>query len=378
MENVFRYKEARHVTLISAVINLWLGLIKLFFGWLGSSQALIADGVHSLSDLITDALVLFAARIGAQAADSDHPYGHGRIETAASVALAVLLIIVGLGILIDAGVHLFGFAARHKPSWYVLVIAFVSVFANEWLYRYTMKIAKRINSNLLRANAWHNRSDALSSLVVLIGVGGSLLGFTWMDALAAAIVSLMIIKMGWNIGWSSVRELVDTGLDEAMLAKIQQQITSVAGVRALHMLRTRLMAGDILVDVHILVEPRVSVSEGHYIGDQVRNALVKGVSEVKDVTVHVDPEDDEVVPVSDKLPRRDEMLAMLQARWGDIEAFKSMQGVTLHYLSGKIHIEVLLPIEMAANRDKVADLTQQFRQAIKDQDFIASVKLLFC
>ncbi len=377
MDNPLRYQQARKVTIIGAIVNLCLGIIKILFGIIGHSQALFADGIHSLSDLITDALVLIAAKMGAQKADNDHPYGHGRIETAAAVALALLLILVGIGIFIDAAAHLFGMLPLQHPTWPVLVVAFISIVANEFIYQYTMHVANKINSNLLRGNAWHSRTDALSSLIVFVGVLGAILGFHHADAIAAMVVSIFIMKMGASIGWSSMRELIDTGVDEQELEKIKQQIRNVTGVRSLHQLRTRSMAGDIFVDVHIQVDSKLSVSEGHYIGDHVRQVLLDNPLSIADVTVHVDPEDDEVNHTSSTLPQREEINALLQQRWQALTEYNYIQRITLHYLSGKIAVEIEYPLEKLNDIAEAETLQAMFASKVEQDLIFSEVKLFF-
>lgn len=371
-----RYQQAKRITIIGAGVNALLGVSKILFGWLGHSQALIADGVHSLSDLLTDFLVLFASRYGSQAADSDHPYGHQRIETAATVLLSLFLIIAGLGIIIDAAVHL---AAKEfvKPNSLVLFVALFSVFANEALYHYTLRVAKKIKSELLRANAWHHRSDAASSIVVLLGVVGALFGFVYLDEIAAVVVGLMIINMGWKLGWSSILELVDTGVEDKVLKQLKEIISSIPGVRELHQLRTRSMGGNVLVDVHILVNPRLSVSEGHHIGQKVHQALETQMESVSDVTVHIDPEDDEIAAPSRDLPGRDQILPLLHQAWQVLPHAKQISDVTFHYLDGKLYIEITIPMKDIDTNVQLDSLNQQYMQALSRLNYVAGVNILF-
>lgn len=377
MEAFGASKKAIHATLIIAFATAILALLKMSFGVVGHSHALIADGIHSASDLLIDVLILFAAHYANQKADYNHPYGHGRIETAATLGLAVLLIIAGVIIIINAGENLWGHQPVHSPSWYVLIIAFISILINETLFRYTLHISKQINSSLLRANAWHCRSDAASSLVVLIGVAGALLGFPHLDAIAAIIVGILVIKLGADLGWSSVRELVDTGVDEAILQTIKKSINAVPGVRTLHQLRTRTINKNILVDVHILVPPRVTVSEGHYIGEQVRLHLLRDISGISDVTVHVDPEDDELAEESITLPDRAQLLELLLKRWQKIYPKLESDDVILHYLSGKIYVEVRLPISLLQQTGDAKTLIDQYRAAVKDISALAQIDVYF-
>ncbi|VAX03430.1 Cobalt-zinc-cadmium resistance protein, partial [hydrothermal vent metagenome] len=338
-----RYREARHVTLVGSAVDLVLGVTKIFVGFVGNSQALIADGVHSLSDLATDIIVLFAMKHGSRAADEEHPYGHGRIETLATVVLGVALLAVAIGIAYDASLRLLNPELLPQPGWLALSVATISIAAKEAIYHYTLRVANRLNSQLLRANAWHSRSDAISSLVVVIGVIGAMNGVVWLDAVAAIAVGAMVGKIGIGLAWHSSQELIDRAMEPEQVTNIRTAILSVNGVKTLHMLRTRRMANDGLVDVHILVEPKSSVSEGHLISERVRQAVMEKVDGITEVMVHIDPEDDEVSAPSRGLPMRDEVLALLRHRWQDIEEASDIDHVRLHYLDGKIHVEVSLP-----------------------------------
>jgi cation diffusion facilitator family transporter len=373
-----RYRETRRVTLIGAALDLILGLAKIIGGFVGHSQALIADGVHSLSDLSTDVLVLLAARHASVAADEEHPYGHARIETAATVGLGLLLLLIGAGIAIDAVRRLTSPEVLMIPAAWALAIAAVSVVSKEWIYRYTMRYARRLKSNLLRANAWHSRSDALSSIVVVIGVGGAQFGFAYLDAIAALVVAAMVAKIGYDLSWSSLRELVDTGLDAGELEDIRSAILSVGGVKDLHELRTRRMGGKALVDVHIILEdPTLSVSEGHHISENVRSRLIRRIDHVEDVMVHIDPEDDETAAPSERLDLRRQMLERLQARWRHLAAAAEIRRVTIHYLNGKVHLELELPLALAPDAASAERLAEAFRDAISDEPEVGDVRLLF-
>ncbi len=212
VSNHRRYQESRTVTVVGAAINAVLAVLKVAVGFFGHSHALITDGIHSFSDLASDAVVLYAAKHGSQDADAEHPYGHARIETAFTVALGVLLLLVSLGISLDAGRRLLDPELLLRPEPIALLVAIVSLLSKEALYRYTARAAKRLHSPLLHANAWHHRTDALSSVVVLVGVAGAMFGVNDLDALASVGVALMIAKIGWDLGWDAIRELVDTGL----------------------------------------------------------------------------------------------------------------------------------------------------------------------
>ncbi len=372
-----RYHDTVRVTLIGSVIDLLLGVAKIVVGVLAHSQALIADGVHSLSDLATDFVVLYAAKHAREDADEEHPYGHGRIETIATVGLGVLLILAAIGIAWDAIDHMLAPETLELPGFWALVVAAISVVSKEAIYQYTMVVARKYKSKMLEANAWHSRSDAISSIVVLVGIAGSMAGYRFLDAVAAVGVGLMIAKIGWNLTFHSFRELIDTGLERERVQAIREAILSVDGVRSLHILRTRSMGADALVDVHILVDPELSVSEAHYISESVRLKLIKEIEEVADVMVHIDPEDDEHFQFRAELPTRTELEQWLQSRWSDIPAAARIDHLTLHYLEGKIRIELLLPLSVLEGGVNADELRRQFAEALADRDEIETVRLRF-
>lgn len=372
-----RYREVRKVTLVGSVLDLSLAVVKLIVGYIAQSQALIADGIHSLSDLATDAMVIIAAKHGSRDADEEHPYGHARIETVATVALGVALIVVAIGIAWDAVSRLFHPEALWKPGAMALWVAFISVISKEWIYHYTMRVARRLRSEMLKANAWHSRSDAISSIVVMVGVGGAMLGLDYLDAVAAVGVALMIAKIGWELAWSSIHELIDAGLEEEKVSAIRETITNVDGVRELHMLRTRRMGGEALVDVHIQVDPEVSVSEGHFISEKVRTEVVDAVDEVQDVLVHIDPEDDETVRPSINLPSRGELMGMLAQEWRTVPESDAIEKITLHYLEGKIMIEAFLPLTACRGEHEAKAVAESLSSAAERLDVVRSIQVYF-
>ncbi len=372
-----RYLAIRNITLIGVIGNILLTIIKLLFGFYGKSQALIADGLHSLSDLISDSVVLIAAKFSSQDADADHPYGHARFETLATVIIGSLLLIVGLGMLFDTVHRLFEPALLWHPTAVSLIIAILSIVIKEALYQYTNAVAKRVHSQMLEANAWHHRSDAISSVFVLFGIAGSLAGFYWLDAVAAIVVSFMIIHIGWSLGWGGIMDLVDTGLAPNQIIKIKELIQSVDGVRTLHDLRSRKMGADALVDVHILVDPRISVSEGHQIGEMVRARIIKENNEIADVLVHIDPENDLDAKYNLNLPLRHEIIARLQQSCQSLEAHHAIEQMTLHYLSGKITVDIYLPLSIVQNIKEAKTLSQHFSALVEDDQIIHDIRLYY-
>ena len=332
-------KLKKRASVVGAFINILQTAIKITFGILGQSAALIADGIHSLSDLLSDLLVIIAVRLGSRAADGDHPYGHRRFETIATVILGISLIGISAAIVWHVLEHLKAPDTLPVPEAKTLGIAALSIFLNEWLYHYTKRIAKTTRSKLLMANAWHQRSDALSSLVVLCGIGGVMLGYPFADAIAAIVVGLMVAKIGLGLVLDSIKELVDTALPPAVVAEIRKTIMAVDGVEGIHLLRTRQMGEDSYIDAHIVVDPRITVSEGHCIGDAVRDELISRFDDVLDVLVHVDPEDDQGFLALEKPLSRTEVQGLLLTYFDTIV----VDDFRIHYLDGRMEVEVILP-----------------------------------
>jgi len=372
-----RYNQIKKVTIVGALLNIFLAFAKVIFGYIGQSQALVADGVHSFSDLVSDALVLFAAKHASYEADESHPYGHGRIETAITVALGLFLFAIAGGITFDAIRRLMNPAALMQPGTVALLIAIVSVLSKEYLYRYTLRVALQTRSNMLKANAWHHRSDAISSIVVVIGLVGTMLGADYLDAIAAIGVAIMIAKIGWDISIQSIRELVDTALEPEQVENIKQHILNVSGVRKLHMLRTRQMGGNALVDVHIQVDPKISVSEGHYISESVRSKLITSVDEVTDVMVHIDSEDDEIMLAPNDLPTRDAFVSQLEARWKSIDSIPNIQRIDLHYIDGLIDVDVVFQLAEQSSISAAHDLVTKLAEQAKEIEFMGELSVAF-
>jgi len=368
-------KLKNRVTLVGALVNVFLTIIKIGFGIFGQSAALIADGVHSLSDLASDMLVLVAVKMGAREADHDHPYGHRRFETIATVILGLGLVAIAVGIAWDVFGRVLNPERMLIPQASALGIAAISILANEWLYQYTKRVAVATRSKLLMANAWHHRSDAISSIVVLIGVAGSLLGYLWADAAAAVLVAVMVAKIGINLVSDSIKELVDTGLPEILVEEIRSEIIAIDGVKNIHLLRTRLMGEDALVDAHIVVNSRITVSEGHMIADVVRDVLIEKFDDVQDVLVHVDPESDEYEQnYANKLLRRD-VDNYLKEYFA--ENYPLIDSFRIHYLKGRVELEVVLPHTMFSLSQQVETIKKRCVVLEQEIDEISSVIVFF-
>ncbi|KWE72081.1 cation diffusion facilitator family transporter [Burkholderia ubonensis] len=351
-----KHAVARKSTLVSIVLNVVLATFQIAVGTIAHSQALIADGIHSISDLISDFVVLVANRHSGAMPDADHNYGHSRYETVASLFLGGILIAVGIGMLWRAGdrlVHLGDIPPVHFSA---LIVAVTVLVSKEALFRYMLREAQRVRSAMLVANAWHARSDAASSLVVAIGIVGSLAGVRLLDPIAAAIVGFMVARMGWTFGYDALQDLSDRALDETDTAEIRALLAATPGVRDVHDLRTRKMGDSALVDAHILVDPMISVSEGHYIAETAR-ARVLSDRRVLDALIHVDPENDAARRPALALPPRGEIAARLEAEL----ARRGLRAdtVNLHYLSTGLEIDVTLAADPRASADADAALAER-------------------
>jgi len=283
-----RAAAAARSTWVSVLVNVLLTCTQLSAGLLSKSQGLVADGIHSLSDLVADFVVLFANHHSQKAADEGHPYGHHRFETAASLVLGALLLGVGLGMLWSAFLKLEQPDAVQKVHGAALWVAAAALIAKELLFRYMLAVAKRVKSSMLVANAWHARSDAASSLVVGIGIAGNLAGYPILDPIAAAIVGFMVAKMGWAFGWDAMHDLMDRAIDEQEVVAIRTTLEATAGVRGVHDIRTRKMGDMIIVDAHIEVDAALSVEAGHDIAVEARSRVMQR-HRVLNLMTHVDP-----------------------------------------------------------------------------------------
>ncbi len=370
-----RLKALTDVTLVGAAVDLVLGVLKIFLGVVENSQALVADGIHSLSDLVTDGMVLVAVRQGNKMADEDHPYGHARIETITTVLLALALFLVSFGI-VDNALDVLSEPGRDvTPGWVALSVVMVSGLSKEYIYHYTTKVAKLHQSLILEANAWHSRTDAISSVMVFVGIAGAMLGLPELDALAAIGVAVIIAKVAWDLGAPSVQELVDKGMDRSYLDDLEDAVGKTHGVKGFHALRTRRMGASVLVDVHIAVDSMISVSEGHQIADQVRFGLTEQFPEISDVVVHVDAEDD---VFDDTLPDRGELLQLLEQCWKEYSPAQNILRTNLHYLNGSIRLEVCLSFTLASSPAAASEIADKLkRRAMEFVPQITQVQVLF-
>jgi len=285
-----RERYVRKVTWIGLLTNIGLSGLKFAAGYFGRSQALIADAIHSLTDTTTDIAVIAGSHYWSRPPDENHPYGHRRLETLVTAFIGIMLVAAGIGIGWEA------ISTLHKkhatpPGWIAFYAAMASIVAKEILYRWTAAVGKKIKSPALAANAWHHRTDAISSIPVLIAVGGALIFPSWsfLDRVGAVIVSIFILHAALKIIWPAVSELIDAGAPEETQKKIMEIACNTRGVREVHAIRSRYISSSIQIDLHIVVDGSISVQAGHTIADTVENNIIDGIPEVLDVVVHVDP-----------------------------------------------------------------------------------------
>ena len=275
-------------SLISILVNICLGTAQIILGLFSGSQGLVADGIHSLSDMFSDIVVLVANQHSHKDPDHDHPYGHQRYETAASLFIGVSLIAVGVGMLWNVITSLLEPDMTRQVKWIALWVALGSLVIKEGLFQYMIYVAKKVKSSMLAANSWHARSDAASSLVVALGIIGALYGYPLFDTIAALVVGLIIVKMGWGFALEAFHDLMDRSLSDDMEKKIISIILATPGVKGCHDLKTRKTGDMILVDAHIEVDAKLTLQEGHDIGVNARNAVMQAMP-VLNVMTHIDP-----------------------------------------------------------------------------------------
>ena len=362
-------RAASRVTIIGMILDAVLGVIKVIAGALFHSQALLVDGIHSFTDFASDLVVLGVMKISRQEPDEDHPYGHQRIETFGTLVLGSILIAVGAALAWENTLRLIEGNVDTVPGWPVLVAAALSVAGKEWIFRYTRHVGLKIRSDLIIANAWHSRTDAFSSIVVLVSTAGAMLGMIWLDVFAAVVIAGIIIHIGWKFTWDSVKELVDTGLSHEDTEMLKSIARDTDGVRNVHELRSRRMGHDILLDIHLVVRPEISVSEGHQIGMQVVSGMRDALDNIRDINFHIDAENDEDQPLtSERLPSREDIRAVLARHIGELPHHSRLR---LHYLKNKVHLELFLD----EYEEKTLFSSANIRDQLRDYPWFGSVRV---
>lgn len=328
---------AKQSVWVSVAVNVILAILQIIVGFFARSGALISDGLHTLSDIFADAIVLFAAKHSHAPADKEHPFGHARFENAASFALGAILISVGLGLVWAAGQKLLNPSLIATVHPLAFLVALLTLVAKEALFRYLKAVATRLKSSMLLANAYHARADAASSLVVAVGIAANLLGWPLADPLASLIVGLMIAHAGYGFCVSAFNALTDHGLNDTETEAIFKTLATTNGAHHVHDLRTRISGDYVMVEVHLCVAPYLSVSEGHFIGELAEKRVLAEHEQVTHITVHVD--------IEHKTQQLEPQLLLTRL---DIETALNLSlyphiQIQLHYINHQIEVDFISP-----------------------------------
>ena len=368
-------KHALKVTWLGLAANLILAVAKGFIGIIANSSALIADSGHSFSDLLSDGITLWAVRMSGIPKDKNHPYGHGKFETVGTFIIALLLLFTGIGV----AWHVFNkMDSPEVPGTIALWMAGIAIIVKEALFHVTRMVGKRTGSRILLANAWHHRSDAISSVAALVGIGGAQWGIPLMDPIAGVLVAGLIIKTGINIGYESIRELTDETVEEEVLSELEQIMSEIEGVDHFHEMRVRRMGTHLLVDLHIEVDSMMSISAAHQVAERVRLSILEKVSAVNEVLVHVDAEDDFFEEEGSEASKNIVLMRPQSQIERDVKKvlneIPEIQGIThiyCHYLNQKLTVQVniILDTDMRIyDAQKIASAARQKIEQIKDID----------
>jgi cation diffusion facilitator family transporter len=357
-------RAKRRVTWLGAAVNLPLALGKIVVGVWGQSAALVADGVHSLADLASDLAVLWALGHSARAPDREHPYGHGRFETLVTLAISAALILTALGILLDAAVRLGGGGPATPPGAPVLVAALFSLVVKEALYRITLQVGRQTESALIVANAWHHRSDALSSVVAALGIGAAMAGWPGFDALAAALIALLLVRIGWLQALPAASELVDAQATEAERATLRAQLSGSPGVAGVRHLRLRRHGAALVADASLLVNPDLTVTEGHRIAEAARTEAIAAIPRLEQLVLHVEPEGHAEGYGAEAAPLRGEIEGRIRALLAEVAPGAAAQEVRLGYFAEGLTVEIVARLPEAARPDQ-ADIERRMEARVR-------------
>jgi len=369
-------KDALKVTWLGLLANLLLALAKGFIGFIANSSALIADAGHSVSDLLSDGITLWAVRMSGIPKDKNHPYGHGKFETVGTFIVAIFLLLTGVGV---AWHVLNKIDMPEVPGTAALWMAVIAICFKEALFHVTRMVGRRSGSRVLLANAWHHRSDAISSVAALVGIGGAQWGIPLMDPIAGVLVAGLIIKTGIDIGYESIRELTDETVEEEVISELGHILAEIDGVDHFHEMRARRMGPQLLVDLHIEVDSMMSISAAHQVAERVRLRILDELPAVNEVLVHVDAEDDFVESKGGIEETKDIVLMRPQTEIeSDVKKILTeipeIQGIThiyCHYLNQELTVQVNILLDedmLIRDAQKIASKARMKIEEIKDID----------
>ena len=340
-KNETEQQVAQKVTIIGSLVDACLGFLKIIAASLSGSQALMADGIHSLSDLFTDLLVLISFKISRQSPDKNHQFGHLRFESLGNLILGFILLLVAIGIGLDSIMR----DTQSQLTWLGIGSLLATIICKEAIFFYTKKAGDKINSQLLITNAWHSRTDSLSSFIVLISMFGIYFGHTWLDKVAAILIALLISKIAITTIWKTLAELIDTAPNKDVMNSIIQCAKSIEPQAIPAKIRARTMAGKIYLDMRLQVNKEISASEGHYLGELVAAKIRQRNANVSDILIHIDLKDldhsEEIKKDIAKLPARNQILADLQFLLRTHQAYVDINKVKLDYLDTGLEITLV-------------------------------------
>lgn len=363
-----RYAEAKLVTQVGTVGDTILTFGKLMVGFATGSAALVAEGFHSGADLAFDLVVLLGMKIARKKPDESHPYGHGKFEGLISLLLAAILLMVAVGVVIDAA-HRMEAGNLQAPGQMAFWAALISIITKEALFHYTVRVGRRLKSNIMMANAWHHRADSISSFAALLGIGGALLGYPVMDPVAAIAVAFFVSKVGFEIGRDAIKELTDASdaVDDEIRQRIHQLINDIPEVLSAHFVTPRQLGPDIIVDVHVVVPLCLSASEGHQVAEQVKHRLLQQVDAVTEVVVHVDTEDDmeRNIPIQSG---RNELLAWVLKEIPTNHPIVGVIRLQPNYSRNGIHLDLVLEVDESYGFEAVHADSQQLCTRLLNAD----------
>ena len=360
-----RHRQVQRVTWVSTAVDLLLSVVKLGVGIAVRSPALIADGLHSLSDLLTDGFVLLINRVAHTGPDHDHPYGHARFENVGTLLLGMVLTAVAAGLAWDNGARILSGLSPVEPSLLAIVAVVFSLVAKEGLFHYGRYWARQLNSELLEANAWHSRSDSLSSLVVLGGVVATWFGYGQLESWAALVVAALIARMGVGLVWNALQKLADRGVAHRTRQALRDCVLEVPGVVGVHALRTRVSGDQVFIDLHLEVDPFISISEGHQVSNWAARHLRERFPELGDIILHIDPEYDVPTPGGELAPLRPDVEEALAA----YPALAAAQSMQIHY------VEEQIVLELYYEEEPGEECFGQRRQALGDLPWLKDIHL---
>lgn len=365
-------KESVRVTVAGVATNILLSLLKGLVGFFTMSSALMADAAHSLSDLLSDAVTLWSVYISRKPLDESHPYGHGKFETVGTLFIALMLIAAGGGIAmhgIDQLDH------PMVPGKAAIWMAACSIVVKELLYRYAYTVGRRHQSRLLMANAWHHRTDAISSLVALAGIAGALSGYPLLDPIAAIVVSGWIIKAGLTIGYGAVKELTDQVVEQEILKSINEILSTIKGVKHYHRVRARRMGPYMLADMHIEVESTISVSVAHQIAERVRYSIRDLIPSVNEVLVHVDTEDDDDLTQKRLMRPQKEIEMDIREIVDSFPDVLELTHITCHYLNETLSIQLEIALDSKKQIQEARKIANRLKRSLEEVEDIQSADI---